>query len=69
MLELSAKNGLRDVILGSEEKNVGFGSALFTQFWRCKYGCVHYSFFLFFSFFLNLASRLAEAMAREKGNY
>ena len=43
MLEISAKNGLRDVILGSEEKNFRFGSALFTQFWRCKYGLVYYS--------------------------
>ena len=24
-------------------KNFGFGSALFTQFWRCKYGFVYYS--------------------------
>ena len=24
-------------------KNFGFGSALFTQFWRCKYGFVFYS--------------------------
>ena len=43
MFEISAKKGLRDVILGSEEKKVRFGSALFTQFWRCKYGFVYYS--------------------------
>ena len=42
MFEISAKNGLRDVILGSEE-NFRFGSALLTQFWRCKYGFVYYS--------------------------
>ena len=41
--EISAKEGLRDVILGSEEKNFRFSSALFTQFWRCKYGFVYYS--------------------------
>ena len=41
MFEISAKNGLCDVILGSEE-NSRFGSALFTQFWRCKYGFVYY---------------------------
>ena len=35
IFEISAKNGFCDVILGSEE-NFGFGSALFTQFWRCK---------------------------------
>ena len=29
--------------LGKWSKNVGFGSALFTQFWRCKYGFVYYS--------------------------
>ena len=43
MFEISAKNGFCDVILNSEEKNFGFGSALFTQFWRCKYCFVYYS--------------------------
>ena len=43
MFEISAKNGLCDVICGSEVKTFGFGSALFTQFWRCKYGFVYYS--------------------------
>ena len=46
MFEICARNGLCDVILGSEEKNIGFGSgALFTQFWRCKYGLLYYSNF------------------------
>ena len=43
MYEISDKNGLRDFILGSEEKNYRFSSALFTQFWRCKYCFVYYS--------------------------
>ena len=43
MFEISAKNGSGNVILGSEEKNFGLGSALFTQFWCCKYGFVYYS--------------------------
>ena len=43
MFEISAKNGLCDVILGSEEKTSGLGSALLTQFWCCKYGFVYYS--------------------------
>ena len=29
--------------LGQWSKNFGFGSAIFTQFWRCKYGFVYYS--------------------------
>ena len=40
---ISAKNCLCNIILGSEEKNFGFGSAFLTQFWRCKYGFVYYS--------------------------
>ena len=43
MFEISAKKGLRDVILGSEEKNFRFRSALFPQFRRCKCGFVYYS--------------------------
>ena len=42
VFEISAKKGLRDVILGSEERII-FGSAIFTQFWRCKYVFVYYS--------------------------
>ena len=29
--------------LGQLSKNFEFGSGLFTQFWRCKYGFVYYS--------------------------
>ena len=43
MLEISAKNGLYDVILGSEEKTSNFAAHFFTQFWRCKYSFVYYS--------------------------
>ena len=43
MFEISAKNGLRAVILGSEEKTSDLAAALFTQFWRCKYSFVYYS--------------------------
>ena len=42
MFEISVKKGLCDVIWGWS-KNFGFGSSLFTQFWRCKYGFVYYS--------------------------
>ena len=42
MFEISAQNGLRDVILGSEGKTSDL-AAHFTQFWRCKYGFVNYS--------------------------
>ena len=42
MFEISVRKGLRYVIVGSEE-NFRFGSALFTQFWRCKYDFVSYS--------------------------
>ena len=46
MFEISAKKGLRDIILGSEEKTSDLAAhfSLFTsQFWRCKYGFVSYS--------------------------
>ena len=42
MFEISPKNGLCDVILGSEEKTSDL-AAHFTQFWRCKYVFVYYS--------------------------
>ena len=42
MFEISAKEGLHDVILGSEEK-LQIWQRNFTQFWRCKYGFVYYS--------------------------
>ena len=41
MFEISAQNGLRH--FSQWRKKFGFGSALFTQFWRCKYGFVYYS--------------------------
>ena len=37
MFEISAKNGLCDVILGSEEKTLDLAA----HFWRCKYGFVY----------------------------
>ena len=42
MFEISAENGLCDVILGSEEKTSDL-ERTFTQVWRCKYGFVYYS--------------------------
>ena len=42
MFEISAKNGLCDVILGSEEK-LRIWQRTFQQFLRCKYGFVYYS--------------------------
>ena len=45
MFEISAKNCFCDVISGDFRqwrKHFGFGSALFTQFWRCKYDFVYF---------------------------
>ena len=65
MFEISAKKGLCDVICVSEVKT----SDLATHFSR-NCGATNTVLFIFlFLFFLNLASRLAEAMAREKGSY
>ena len=43
MFEISAQNGLRDVILGSEGKTSDLAAHFFTHFWRCKDGFVYYS--------------------------
>ena len=42
-LKFPPRNAYVTSFCGSEVKNFGFGSALFTQFWRCKYGFVYHS--------------------------
>ena len=43
MFEISAKEGLCDIIWGSEVKTSDLAAHFLTQFWCCKYGFVYYS--------------------------